>query len=262
MERGQIPDLVRRLFGAYQSKDREVMEELLSDDFTFTSPYDDHIDRTAYFERCWPNSDRIRMHHLERIVQDGDEAFVLYDCETVSGDRFRNTERLMFEGGKLKAVEVYFGDPPIGLSKLTSSEAALQAKVRALIEKRVAAVRAKDVDGAVEGVSADMVMFDVVEPLQREGAEGVRERAKAWFSSFEGPIGYKMRVVVAASGDVAFSHSLTRYSGATTTGGRIDMWVRATSCYRKVDGERRVTHEHSSVPFDPQTRLASLGLKP
>ena len=52
------------------------------------------------------------MHHLERIVQDGDEAFVLYDCETASGDRFR----LMFEGGKLKAVEAYFGDPPIGLS--------------------------------------------------------------------------------------------------------------------------------------------------
>ena len=51
MERGQIPDLVRRLFGAYQSKDRKVMEELLSDEFTFTSPYDDHIDRTAYFER-------------------------------------------------------------------------------------------------------------------------------------------------------------------------------------------------------------------
>jgi ketosteroid isomerase-like protein len=230
MERGQIPDLVRRLFGAYQSKDRKVMEELLSDDFTFTSPYDYHIDRTAYFERCWPNSDRIRMHHLERIVQDGDEAFVLYDCETVSGDRFRNTER-------------------------TSSEAAPQAQVRALIEKRVAAVRAKDVD--------DMVMFDVVEPLQRDGAEGARERAKAWFSSFEGPIGYEMRdLVVAASGDVAFSHSLNCYSGATTTGGRIDMWVRATSCYRKVDGERRVTHEHSSVPFDPQTRLASLGLKP
>ena len=94
------------------------MEELLSDDFTFTSPYDDHIDRTPHFERCWPNSDRIRMHHLERIVQDGDEAFTLSDCETVSGNRFRNTEGLMFEGGKLKAVEVYFGDPPIGLSKL------------------------------------------------------------------------------------------------------------------------------------------------
>ena len=195
------------------------------------------------------------MHHLKRIIQDGDEAFVLYDCETVSGDRFRNTERLMFAGGKLKVVEVYFGDPPIGLSKLTSSEAAPQAQVRALIEKRVAAVRAKDVD--------DMVIFDVVEPLQREGAEGVRERAKAWFSSFEGPIDYEMRdLVVAASGDVAFSHSLNRYSGAITTGGRIDMWVRATACYRKVDGERRGTHEHSSVPFDPQTRLASLGLKP
>lgn len=66
MDRGQIPNLVRRLFGAYQSKDRQVVEELLSDDFTFTSPYDDHIDRTAYFERCWPNSDRIRTHRLER----------------------------------------------------------------------------------------------------------------------------------------------------------------------------------------------------
>jgi ketosteroid isomerase-like protein len=103
MERGQIPDLVRRLFGAYQSKDRKVMEELLSDDFTFTSPYDDHIDRTAYFERCWPNSDRIRMHHLKRIIQDGDEAFV-YDCETVSGDRFRNTERLISRTRSISAI--------------------------------------------------------------------------------------------------------------------------------------------------------------
>ena len=44
-------DLVRDYFAAFQAGDRPVMEAALTDDFTFTSPYDDAIDRAAYFER-------------------------------------------------------------------------------------------------------------------------------------------------------------------------------------------------------------------
>jgi ketosteroid isomerase-like protein len=47
-------NLIRKYFSAYESKDRRALEELLSDEFTFTSPLDDHINRTTYFERCWP----------------------------------------------------------------------------------------------------------------------------------------------------------------------------------------------------------------
>ena len=48
---------------------------------------------------------------------------VTYDCTmripntTHPAARFRNAELLTFEGGKLKAVEVFFGDPPRGLSR-------------------------------------------------------------------------------------------------------------------------------------------------
>jgi ketosteroid isomerase-like protein len=59
-------EIIRRLFDAFKTKNRGVADELLSDDFTFTSPYDDRIDKATYFER-WPNSDRIRSHAIENI---------------------------------------------------------------------------------------------------------------------------------------------------------------------------------------------------
>ncbi len=47
-------DLIRKYFSANENKDRKAVESLLTDDFVFTSPYDYHIDREAYFKRCWP----------------------------------------------------------------------------------------------------------------------------------------------------------------------------------------------------------------
>ncbi|MBW4640123.1 MAG: hypothetical protein KME05_18220 [Gloeocapsa sp. UFS-A4-WI-NPMV-4B04] len=60
--------------------------------FTFTSPYDDAIDRATYFERCWLNSAHIRQHVLERIFIEGNEAFVTYRVITFEGMEFRNTD--------------------------------------------------------------------------------------------------------------------------------------------------------------------------
>jgi ketosteroid isomerase-like protein len=62
---------------------------------------------------------------------------------------------------------------------------------------------------------------------------------------------------------VAFSHSLNRISGKRTNGEETDVWVRATACFRKMDGKWKVTHEHFSVPFymDGSGR-AAVDLKP
>jgi ketosteroid isomerase-like protein len=87
--------------------------------------------------------------------------------------------------------------------------------------------------------------------------------AQAWFSSFDGPIGFEVRnLVIVAGADTAFSHSLNRYSGAKLNGERIDMWVRMTTGYRRIEGRWAITHEHSSVPFDTESGRASLDLKP
>lgn len=90
--------MIELLFAAYNTKDRATVEELLTSTFTFTCPYDDAIDRDMYFERCWPNSDRIRKYVLERIFVEGDEAFVTYRAITCEGMEFRNTEFFTFEG--------------------------------------------------------------------------------------------------------------------------------------------------------------------
>src|SRR5260370_637676 len=54
-------DLIRSYFAAYKTRDRKALEDAFADDFTFTSPYDDAIDKAAYFERCWPISTSGRM---------------------------------------------------------------------------------------------------------------------------------------------------------------------------------------------------------
>ena len=106
-------DTIRDIFAAYLSDDREFVESAFSDDFRFTSPYDDNIDKPAYFERCWKNSGWIERHELERIFVEGDEAFVTYRCvakgDSKDGRTFRNTEFIVFEGDKVKRIDVYFG---------------------------------------------------------------------------------------------------------------------------------------------------------
>ena len=89
--------------------DRKVVEDKLADDFHFTSPYDDQIDKATYFERCWKDTGWIARHDIERIFVAGDEAFVTYLCLARDGRSFRNTEFFTFEGGKVRRIEVYFG---------------------------------------------------------------------------------------------------------------------------------------------------------
>jgi ketosteroid isomerase-like protein len=105
----QKAEIIRAIFAAYLSNDRKAVEDALTDDFHFTSPYDDEIDKATYFVRCWRNTDWIERHELERIFVEGDEAFVTYKCLAKGGKNFRNTEFFSFEGDKVKRIDVYFG---------------------------------------------------------------------------------------------------------------------------------------------------------
>lgn len=54
---------------------------------------------------------------------------------------------------------------------------------------------------------------------------------------------------IATGDDVAFCHSLNRMSGTKTDGEQMDVWVRESLCFRKIDGEWKITHQHESVPM-------------
>ena len=109
MAAGNRLDLARAAYGAYESGDRDAIEALLTQDFTFYSPPDPGIDRAQYFERCWPNSELIESYEFKRLIESGDEVVVTYESRKTDGSRFRNTEVLTFEGDRIRRVEVYFG---------------------------------------------------------------------------------------------------------------------------------------------------------
>ena len=102
-------EIIRNLFAAYLSNDRQAVGAVFTDDFRFTSPYDDEIDKATYFERCWRVSDWIERQDLERIMVDGEAAFVTYRCVAKSGKSFRNTEAYTFAGDRIRRIDVYFG---------------------------------------------------------------------------------------------------------------------------------------------------------
>jgi ketosteroid isomerase-like protein len=101
--------IARAGYRAYVDKDRAAIEALIADDFRFTSPLDNHIDRATYFARCWPNSATIAKFDFIRLVADGERVFITYECQVESGKRFRNTEVLTIRAGKIVEAEVYFG---------------------------------------------------------------------------------------------------------------------------------------------------------
>jgi ketosteroid isomerase-like protein len=101
--------VVRAVYGAYESGDRAVVEQHLSDDFTFSAPPDVGIDRATYFERCWPGSETTEAFEFERLFEANDEVIVTYEATRTDGRRFRNTEIFGFDGDRISRVEVYFG---------------------------------------------------------------------------------------------------------------------------------------------------------
>ena len=76
---------------------------------------------------------------------------------------------------------------------IESSRATDEALIRGLIEERVEAVRAKDIDSLMSNHAPDVLMFDALNPLRYTGSDAVRERAGQRFSWYQGTIGYEVR---------------------------------------------------------------------
>jgi ketosteroid isomerase-like protein len=100
--------VARASYQAYVHKDRAAIEGLIAEDFHFTSPLDNRIDRAAYFARFWPNSTMIAEFNLIHVVPYGAYIRNLRGANT-NGKRFRNSEVLTVRDGKITDVEVYFG---------------------------------------------------------------------------------------------------------------------------------------------------------
>ena len=67
---------------------------------------------------------------------------------------------------------------------------------------------------------------------------------------------------ILAGGDIAVAYWLSQAKGTLKNGREVGSWVRATSCYQRSNDRWLVTHEHISLPVDPQSGSAAWDLVP
>jgi ketosteroid isomerase-like protein len=138
-----------------------------------------------------------------------------------------------------------------------------EADIRRRVDQYFEAIRAMDLEGAMSIFAPDLVSFDIAEPLQHLGAEAKRKNWLDAFAIYQRPLGYEIRdLTITVSDDAAFTHSLNRISGTLKNGNRTDFWLRWTACFRKIDGNWLIVHDHVSVPLDPESGRALLNLEP
>jgi ketosteroid isomerase-like protein len=138
-----------------------------------------------------------------------------------------------------------------------------EADIRQRIDTVVEAIRAMDLEGVKPIYAADIVSFDIVPPLQHVGAEAKWKNWVDVFTAYRRPIGYEIRdLTITVGGDVAFGHSLNRFSGTLKSGQRNEFWVRWTTCFRKIDCNWLIAHDQVSVPLDVESGRALLNLEP
>ncbi len=137
------------------------------------------------------------------------------------------------------------------------------AEVMAVLDSRVEACRARDIDRLMSLYSPGIVYFDIIPPHQFAGADAVRRNFLRWFAEYQGDIGLETHELsLAVSGSVAFAHMLHPDSGTRRNGQDVVVWVRATVCLQRLSDRWLITHEHISFPINPEEWSAVVDATP
>ena len=137
--------------------------------------------------------------------------------------------------------------------------------IKALEDRFIAAVKAKDLDAIMKVYIPDQTLFvfDVEPPRQYVGAAAYRKDWQAFLDSFNGAITFELTDLdIATDDNLAYSHSIQRVAGTDKQGKKLDLTVRVTDVYKKINGNWLVIHEHVSVPVDLDTGKPDLTSKP
>jgi len=128
-----------------------------------------------------------------------------------------------------------------------------EQEIRALEDRFAAAFNAKDLDTIMKVYvpGNDLFVFDVGVPRQHVGWDDYKKDWQDFLATFSGPMTFTISdLSVDSDGKIAYGHSIQHLSGKATDGSMIDITVRVTDVYRKIDGKWLIVQEHVSVPID------------
>jgi ketosteroid isomerase-like protein len=148
------------------------------------------------------------------------------------------------------------------LATVSNETQSNEVLIREQIDGFMKAVRDKDLTRMMSYYAPDIVSFDIIPPLKYDGIQAYRKSWQKGLAMMQGPIEFEARDLhIDASDQIAFCRAINRMK-FTSDGKETEMWVRWTGCFRNIDGNWLVTHEHVSVPVDMETDKALYGLKP
>jgi uncharacterized protein (TIGR02246 family) len=146
----------------------------------------------------------------------------------------------------------------------TDTNAKDQTDIRALEDRFLTAFRAKDVNAIMACYVPDqsLIVFDVVPPRQYTGAQAYRKDFEDLFAAFPGPSdGNLSDLDITVGGHVAYGHSIQHASLTDKNGKKLEVTVRVTDGYKKINSQWLISHEHVSVPVDLATLKPDLDSK-
>ncbi len=128
-----------------------------------------------------------------------------------------------------------------------------EQQIRALEDKFAAAASAKDINAIMKlYVPGDeLLVFDLVPPRQYAGWDAYKKDWEGVFATMPGWVKFEVRdLSVTTDGKLGWSHSIQHVAWTTSDGKPMQLTVRVTDCYRKIDGKWLIVLEHISVPVD------------
>lgn len=126
-----------------------------------------------------------------------------------------------------------------------------EAAIRELIGDRTTAMRTGDAETICRSYTPDAVVFSLAPPLVQP-PDGNRDLAQmqAWFKEKGGSVFSEVRQLrVEVDGDLALCTSLESMGAPPDSPQPFTLWYRSTLGLRRIGGEWRIVHEHTSTPF-------------
>jgi ketosteroid isomerase-like protein len=139
-----------------------------------------------------------------------------------------------------------------------------EVAIRRILDDQRQALHDRDAESLLAHLAPDVLVYDLAPPLNSRGAEAEAEKLRDWFATWKGPIDYQVHELgIEVGAAVAYSTGLARLRGTKVDGSAVDLWLRSTIGYRRIDGQWRIAHAHESVPFRMDgSERAALDLRP
>lgn len=125
-----------------------------------------------------------------------------------------------------------------------------EASIRTVLDEWTRATREGRHDDILKNHLRDLVIFDVLPPLEYVSAAAYRGSWDDWQPAAQGQIRFELEdLSVAAGAEVGYAFGLLQCGGTLPGDRSFRDTVRATFCLRKIDGAWKVAHQHISKPF-------------